>query len=181
MRKGFTIVELLIVIVVIAVLAAVTVVAYNGITNKAQDSAVQAELDQFGKKIIMKQAEDGVGICRAYSGCESLQWLNDNMKPSFLSNQRISMVIYPKIESEGGWYLFAVSQTGRVFGVTESGIKFDGPSVWNVWIDRDDEYDFGGTIDAADVVMDGCGIQGVVVFDTEHGVWRNFWHPYAGC
>lgn len=35
MNKGFTIVELLIVIVVIAVLATMTIVVYNGITAKA--------------------------------------------------------------------------------------------------------------------------------------------------
>jgi prepilin-type N-terminal cleavage/methylation domain-containing protein len=34
-RQGFTIVELLIVVIVIAILAAITIVAYNGITNRA--------------------------------------------------------------------------------------------------------------------------------------------------
>ena len=34
-QKGFTIVELLIVIVVIGILAAITVVAYNGIQERA--------------------------------------------------------------------------------------------------------------------------------------------------
>ncbi len=37
--RGFTIVELLIVIVVIAILAAITIVAYNGITKNANASA----------------------------------------------------------------------------------------------------------------------------------------------
>lgn len=50
-RKGFTIVELLIVIVVIAILAAVTIVAYNGIRNQAQDSALQSSVSQAAKKI----------------------------------------------------------------------------------------------------------------------------------
>ncbi len=38
-QKGFTIVELLIVVVVIAILAAITIVAFSGIQTKARDSA----------------------------------------------------------------------------------------------------------------------------------------------
>ena len=37
--NGFTIVELLIVIVIIGILAAITIVAYNGITARAQTTA----------------------------------------------------------------------------------------------------------------------------------------------
>lgn len=50
-NKGFTIVELLIVIVVIAILAAISLVAYNGITNRAKDSASLSNASQVGKKI----------------------------------------------------------------------------------------------------------------------------------
>jgi len=42
-RTGFTIVELIIVIVVIAILAAVTIVAYNGIQQNARDKAVLSD------------------------------------------------------------------------------------------------------------------------------------------
>ncbi len=51
-RRGFTIVELLIVIVVIAILAVITIVAYNGIQNRAKDSAVQSAALQAGKKVL---------------------------------------------------------------------------------------------------------------------------------
>src|SRR5688572_21565548 len=48
---GFTIVELLIVVVVIAILAAITIVAYNGITNRANEAAAQSAVASAQKKI----------------------------------------------------------------------------------------------------------------------------------
>ena len=50
-QKGFTIVELLIVIVVIGILAAIVIVAYNGIQNRANDTAIQSDLKNIGTKI----------------------------------------------------------------------------------------------------------------------------------
>ena len=49
--QGFTIVELLIVVVVIAILAAITIVSYNGITNRANASAAASTASSLQKKI----------------------------------------------------------------------------------------------------------------------------------
>jgi len=58
-QRAFTIVELLIVIVVIGILAAITIVAYNGIQNRGNDAAIQADLNSFAKLIEIQKADLG--------------------------------------------------------------------------------------------------------------------------
>lgn len=58
-RQGFTIVELLIVIVVIAILAAITTVAYTGVTNRAEDTKTTAAVSEWIKKLIAYATEVG--------------------------------------------------------------------------------------------------------------------------
>lgn len=50
-NRGFTIVELLIVIVIIAILAAITIVSYNGIQTRANNSKISADISQLQKAI----------------------------------------------------------------------------------------------------------------------------------
>ena len=49
-QKGFTIVELLIVIVVIGILAAITIVAFNGVQNRGKASSAQSAANAIVKK-----------------------------------------------------------------------------------------------------------------------------------
>jgi prepilin-type N-terminal cleavage/methylation domain-containing protein len=58
-RIGFTIVELLIVIVVIAILAALSVVAYNGVQARANDSRIVSNANRIEKAIKMYSADKG--------------------------------------------------------------------------------------------------------------------------
>ena len=48
---GFTIVELLIVIVVTAILATISIVAYNGIQNRAKASITDTDMANLEKKL----------------------------------------------------------------------------------------------------------------------------------
>ena len=57
--KGFTIVELLIVIVVIAILAGIALVAFNGIQTRAKDSSRIAKVTSIAKAIEQYNVEYG--------------------------------------------------------------------------------------------------------------------------
>lgn len=58
-QSGFTIVELLIVIVVIGILAAITIVAFNGVQNRGKASAAQSAAVALDKKAESYNAVNG--------------------------------------------------------------------------------------------------------------------------
>lgn len=59
-QHGFTIVELLIVIVVVGILAAISIVAYTGIQQAARDSARTTAVRQIQRALEAYRAEHGV-------------------------------------------------------------------------------------------------------------------------
>lgn len=58
-KSGFTIVELLIVIVVIAILAAISIVAYTGIQARANDSRRMNDVAAIRKALALYKADNG--------------------------------------------------------------------------------------------------------------------------
>lgn len=76
--KGFTIVELLIVIVVIAILATLVIVTFTGIQQKARDSKRQTDIDALDSHLEAFYANNGY-----YPTIDDLTtsgWTNTNMK-----------------------------------------------------------------------------------------------------
>lgn len=57
--RGFTIVELLIVIVVIGILAALVIVTYNGIQQKARDTERKTDVNALHGQLEAYQAQNG--------------------------------------------------------------------------------------------------------------------------
>lgn len=82
-KLGFTIVELLIVIVVIAILATISIVTYNGIRQRAQATAIISELTATKKAL---------RVYKEFSGASD--WWQDNSPAlSGASNAKISDII----------------------------------------------------------------------------------------
>jgi prepilin-type N-terminal cleavage/methylation domain-containing protein len=59
-KPGFTIVELLIVIVVIGILAAITIVTYSGIQARAENAKTIAALNDYSNGLGLYQAANGI-------------------------------------------------------------------------------------------------------------------------
>lgn len=57
--RGFTIVELLVVIVVIAILAAITIVTYSSIRQRALNATAQSDMTNLGKALMAYRVENG--------------------------------------------------------------------------------------------------------------------------
>ena len=65
---GFTIIELLVVIVVIGILAAITIVSYVGVQQRARDAVTKAELNNAKTKLAIYYAENGDSYPDTLSG-----------------------------------------------------------------------------------------------------------------
>lgn len=78
--RGFTIVELLIVTVVIAILAAITVIAYNGIQERARSIAIISRATSYVKGFKLWASDTGrpaTSFCIApsnYTTCDIISW-----------------------------------------------------------------------------------------------------------
>lgn len=75
--RGFTIVELLIVIVVIAILAAITIVAYNGMQQRARDGDRQSGVATIQKALEMYRLDNG-----GYPTCDGATYIAGGVRGS---------------------------------------------------------------------------------------------------
>lgn len=94
-RKGFTIVELLVVIVVIGILAAITIVTYNGVQKKARAAIVQSDLSSNIKKIQIDKTRR-----------------NSNAFPTSLAEVKAVNLVFDRTAYK--WVLYCTNSTGYV-------------------------------------------------------------------
>ena len=144
-RSGFTIVELLIVIVVIGILAAISIVAYNGIQNRANDTAVQSDLSNMARKIHLDAADRGEFI-PGNSGSNSTTIVGFKFpvtKSAYLTGEGVSNFMYCRGDDASGEQVF------RIYGRSKSGTTF----VYDSGVGC---YDIGGNAIALGETMSAC-------------------------
>ncbi len=127
-QQGFTIVELLIVIVVIAILAAITIVAYNGIQNRANDTAVRTDVSNMAKKLQLFYVEKNIypdtnieaEIISTFQGFKASQ------SAYFINGSNVNLVYCTNLPDKNQFAVIGWSKTSNTKGfyvTNTSGVK----------------------------------------------------------
>lgn len=121
-QSGFTIVELLIVVVVIAILAAITIVSFNGIQNRAHDTAVRADLSDNGKSLQRIAATEGQLPINALNA-----GIKANKSSYLLSRNNFYFCIN---RTEGRFAIVGISRSGNTFQNVDGAISQSPAQYW---------------------------------------------------
>ncbi len=141
MRQGFTIVELLIVVVVIAILASITIVSYSGIQNQAYIAKTKSDFRIISQAIEGHRGEHGAWpLCDSgndfYSQCnitEIVPKLFDKNIPTRTGKAGSVFINYVVMNNEQRWAVAMRNEAGAVCKVGYNTIAtwyVSAPSCW---------------------------------------------------
>ncbi len=124
---GFTIVELLIVVVVIGILASIVTVAYTGITSTAHKSAVLNDLANFAKKVELYKVENGTYPMNATElDAADVKF----SQGSYITNRNN---LYYRVDTGSRWYALSGITQDAAHCLESGTVVEDGGSACNNW------------------------------------------------
>lgn len=176
--NGFTIVELLIVIVVIAILSAVTVVAYNGVVSSAYNTSIIGTVGTYRDAIIQYGSVNGRYPLTNGSACLGTGYTDrnsDGVKDcgdiNFITNQR----------NDFDTELLTIFSNLPIVNTYSVPVVFSNPS--RTWVGATltywDQFKVNGTVTPLYIMYTikgsnaNCQLQGVVQEDAAAGGWPN--------
>lgn len=139
MRKsvsGFTIVELLIVIIVIAILSAITIVTYSGVQNRTYDASVQSDLRTIAKKMELVKIDS---VTATYPTTNpTIDAAIPDLKVTksayaIMPNVSYNLLFcWPNLTTPNDYALLATSRSGKRFYIRASGemAEYTGAVSW---------------------------------------------------
>lgn len=122
--KGFSIVELLIVITVIVILAAITLVTYNSLQNGAYDSAVQSDLENAAGLMESFRVSSSSAHQFPRNKTPDLESLNFTAtKNSYDLTTTVNYVYCINSTDYKSFALVGLSKSGNVYLITQDGFQ----------------------------------------------------------
>jgi type IV pilus assembly protein PilA len=124
LRRGFTIVELLVVITIIVILAAMTLVVYNNLQNGSYDAAVKSDLDNASGLFESFRVSSSAAHQFPRTKTPDLDSLNVTAtKNSYDVTTTVNYVYCINTTDYQSFALVALSKTGSVFLITQDGFQ----------------------------------------------------------
>lgn len=162
---GFTIVELLIVIAIIAILALIVVFAFNGVRMRAIDARLKADLSQAGTKLLTLSNTGDVSAFPQNFSDTGLQSSTEEGGTTYVYNVNAQGTVYclQAINSQRSYYITngdTNPQTGECDGTT--GVPTDGNFT--------EEIDLSGDETQTVTYNNGSGVGQVFTVDVPAGM-----------
>lgn len=173
MRKGisgFTIVELLFVIVVIAILSTLLVIAYNGMQNRANDAAVQSDLKSLASKLSIYRVDNPTYPVALVPNSTALDSLGFKVtKSAYQTTNTSHNLSYCYPWDDSSYVVVARSKSGTVFAISSARTT---PRILASSWDANDALPVCAAAEP-DITTENY-LRGFAASDTTTGPWRDW-------
>lgn len=117
---GFTLIELIVVITIVAILAAISLITYSSIHKKANLASIQNRLQDASKQLSLFQVINGK--LPATMDCSK----PDSSTNICLSSSNNEAIEYSVNKNSGQYYYVTVEKNGYTYNIDENGVIFAG-------------------------------------------------------